>query len=129
MPTAIRRKAREAKIKEALLRGFFIRDWDVQSYHSVSGISYSLTHRDTIRFFLIARRLEHATGWMRTDTNGKPRRGLAQSQDEIADYCESLIRRAFDESYCNDPCKMMYFCDRKRGHRGMHREDSGLEWD
>lgn len=38
--------------------------------------------------------------------------------------------RAFDQwiDLCNDNCKSMYFCSKKKGHKGQHGTD-GLVWD
>ena len=51
------------------------------------------------------------------------------SLSQIADILWELVHRAEDENTCNDNCKSMYFCDEKRGHKGNHRESSGLIWD
>lgn len=104
-----------------------VRKWYVRE-HWVGSKSEGFHHSDTIRLQILTTRLGHATGWMRTDKDGKPRKDLAQTQDEIADFCEKLIERVFDESVCNDACKFMYFCDKKKGHKGKHY-DSGLVWD
>jgi len=45
------------------------------------------------------------------------------SMDEVIACLQHHNQRAEDESRCNDICKGMYFCDRKKGHKGMHSED------
>lgn len=84
-------------------------------------------HVDTIRLRILETRLGHAIGWMRTN-NGKPRKGLCQTQDEAADFCENLLKRVFDDTRCNDDCKFMYFCDEDKNHKGKHKSQ-GLSWD
>jgi hypothetical protein len=46
---------------------------------------------------------------------------------EVAKYIRWLMTRVQDDSRCNDHCKWMYFCERKIGHKGKHKE-SGLAW-
>ena len=41
---------------------------------------------------------------------------------QIAEWLALFIARAEDETRCNDICKSMYFCDRKKGHTGPHGE-------
>lgn len=105
----------------------YVRNWYFKD-HWIGKRAIGFTHIDTIRLKILSSCLGHATGWMRLDTEGKPRQGLAQTQDEIADYCEKLLERVFDDTICNDDCKFMYFCDKKKGHKGKHGE-SGLAWD
>lgn len=104
-------------------------EWMEFPYETADGPASHFIHKDSVKLRLLVSRLGHATGWMRTDEHGKPRSGLAQSQNQIADFCDELLARVADETKCNDPCKMMYFCDRKKGHKGRHREDSGLAWE
>jgi len=47
---------------------------------------------------------------------------------EIVKIVTVLVARANDQTRCNNPCKSLYFCERKRGHKGKHREN-GLSWD
>jgi tRNA U34 5-methylaminomethyl-2-thiouridine-forming methyltransferase MnmC len=46
---------------------------------------------------------------------------------QIAEWLEQIVRRAEDETFCNNICKSMYFCYRKKGHKGLHREGA-LSW-
>ena len=45
----------------------------------------------------------------------------------IAATLEEIVIRAEDDCKCNDICKSMYFCDREKGHKGLHRENK-LTW-
>ena len=58
-------------------------------------------------------------------------KGYGLRIDEIAAFLIEVVQRAEDETRCNDICKSMYFCDRKKGHKGKHREsvgNGGLYW-
>ena len=46
---------------------------------------------------------------------------------QISVFLYEFIRRAQDDTRCNDLCKSMYFCDRKKGHKGKHGEWCGAE--
>jgi sugar-specific transcriptional regulator TrmB len=54
--------------------------------------------------------------------------GLNLTIAQISAMLEDLVRRAEDETLCNDNCKGMYFCDRKKGHKGKHSEGGRLTW-
>lgn len=47
------------------------------------------------------------------------------SVQQIAEYMRDILRRAEDDTKCNDICKSMYFCDLKKGHKGGHSEGPG----
>jgi len=61
----------------------------------------------------------------------KHRRDTLQGHDAtlplVAEWLADFIRRAEDDTRCNDLCKSMYFCDRKKGHKGKHGEWCGAE--
>lgn len=46
---------------------------------------------------------------------------------QVAELLKSFVSFAEDDTLCHDDCKGMYFCERKRAHRGKHRAD-GLVW-
>lgn len=46
---------------------------------------------------------------------------------QIAEWLGQFIARAEDETRCNDTIKSIYFCDRKKGHKGNHGEWCGAE--
>jgi len=46
---------------------------------------------------------------------------------QIGKFLMDFVRRAEDDTRCNDLCKSMYFCDRKKGHTGKHGEWCGPE--
>jgi hypothetical protein len=48
---------------------------------------------------------------------------------EVVDALSRFVREAEDEDMCHDMCKNMYFCTRKKGHRGRHSENEMLFWD
>ena len=47
------------------------------------------------------------------------------STEQVGQFLLDFIRRAEDDTRCNDICKSMYFCDLKKGHRGGHSEGPG----
>lgn len=51
------------------------------------------------------------------------------TKKQLSEYIISIEQRAFDDSYCNNSCKDMYFCDLKKKHKGPHQEDCGLYWE
>jgi hypothetical protein len=48
--------------------------------------------------------------------------------DKIAKRVSDLLHRLCDDALCNNNCKSLYFCERKRNHKGKHKE-MGLVWD
>ncbi len=48
---------------------------------------------------------------------------------DVARLLTDFVERAEDGTRCNAECKNMYFCDRKKGHKGRHAEGKGLIWD
>lgn len=48
---------------------------------------------------------------------------------EIADHLARFVKEAEDEKLCHNMCKDMYFCNRRRNHKGQHSEDGVLFWD
>lgn len=65
-------------------------------------------------------------GWLhRSDVLGDP--ALAAQLKVVADEVARTQKRLYDETLCNDNCKSMYFCEKKKGHRGRHGV-YGLSW-
>lgn len=54
------------------------------------------------------------------------------STEQVGQFLAEFVRRAEDETRCNNICKSMYFCDKKKGHKGPHVEfiigKKGLSW-
>lgn len=48
------------------------------------------------------------------------------STEQVGEFLRKFVHRAEDETFCNDICKDMYFCDLKKGHKGKHSEGPGL---
>jgi hypothetical protein len=60
------------------------------------------------------------------EANNKLERAIALQ--EAAAILEDYIARITNDKLCDDNCKNMYFCERKKGHKGRHSE-TGLTWD
>lgn len=48
------------------------------------------------------------------------------SLTQVSEYLFYLTKEAQDLDKCHDICKSMYFCVLKRGHKGKHRDETGL---
>ena len=58
-----------------------------------------------------------------------PAPGAPASMEQIADHLRTILTTAYDDSLCMDDCKGMYFCEKKKGHRGRHTcANGGLSW-
>lgn len=78
----------------------------------------------------LAQRLESQEGSKRALRKRHKKNTLADldlNMDQVAKFLLEFIRRAENPDICNDICKSMYFCDRKKGHKGRHGEWCG-EW-
>jgi hypothetical protein len=81
-----------------------------------SGGRWSRWSEVQLRIFII--RIHSLIGWMVS---------CAKSTQECSKALQDLFDRVTDESRCNNDCKWMYFCNKKRGHKGVHN-DCGLTW-
>jgi hypothetical protein len=48
------------------------------------------------------------------------------SLTQVSEYLFYLIKEAKDLDKCHDICKSLYFCTLERGHKGKHRDETGL---
>lgn len=39
------------------------------------------------------------------------------------------IERLWDSGICNSHCKALYFCSKSKGHKGVHQDEFGLQWE
>lgn len=47
----------------------------------------------------------------------------------VGEFLSSFVNFAEDDGLCHSSCKLMYFCERKKGHKGRHTAaDGGLGW-
>jgi hypothetical protein len=47
--------------------------------------------------------------------------------DNVLPILEEMFKRSTSEDVCGHNCKNMYFCEKKKGHKGVHTE-GGLSW-
>jgi hypothetical protein len=47
--------------------------------------------------------------------------------DNVLSILEEMFQRGTSEDVCGHNCKNMYFCEKKKGHKGDHT-DGGLAW-
>lgn len=47
--------------------------------------------------------------------------------EKMREALKQIMFEVYNYDRCFSECKMMYFCELKKGHRGMHRE-TGLGW-
>ena len=53
----------------------------------------------------------------------------ARQYDKFAAHIENVLKRLADDTLCHDNCKNLYFCTRKKNHKGKHRDEFGLTWE
>jgi hypothetical protein len=54
--------------------------------------------------------------------------GKTLSLNDVGTILDEIVKEAEDDSLCHDICKGMYFCNRKKRHKGNHSENEALFW-
>jgi hypothetical protein len=73
----------------------------------------------------IRRRLAH----IRTHRDAKPVVANTSDLDKFTKFLTKALKRLADDTLCHDNCKNLYFCTKKKNHKGKHRDEFGLTWE
>lgn len=96
-----------------------------------------MTDRETFLLLFYRERINALVSRLQTQEGYKAIVRQRHQKNKLADNDLDLLQtakllkdftdRAEDLTLCNDICKGMYFCEKKRGHKGAHSE-YGLMW-